>query len=125
MARPAYAVDANPDQFISLLADAYGGVILAVATAIVASALLIFAARVHSLSTGSASWPGRRETEPPGGAALVVNTRCEMVRAKAVVRKTNTRASSGLKNAVGMASAKPSIENLHDNYCQILTNVDK
>ena len=44
MARPAYSVDANPDQFISLLAGAYGGVILAVATAIVASALLIFAA---------------------------------------------------------------------------------
>jgi amino acid transporter len=44
MARPVYSVDANPDQFISLLAGAYGGVILAVATAIVASALLIFAA---------------------------------------------------------------------------------
>jgi amino acid transporter len=44
MARPAYSVDANPDQFISLLAGAYGGVMLAVATAIIASALLIFAA---------------------------------------------------------------------------------
>ena len=44
MARPAYSVDANPDQFISLLAGSYGGVVLAVATAIVASALLIFAA---------------------------------------------------------------------------------
>ncbi len=43
MARPAFSVDANPDQFISLLAGAYGGVILAVTTAIVASALLIFA----------------------------------------------------------------------------------
>lgn len=43
MARPAYAVNANPDQFISLLAGAYGGVILAVATAITASALLVFA----------------------------------------------------------------------------------
>jgi amino acid transporter len=43
MARPAFSVGANPDQFISLLAGAYGGVILAVATAIVASALLIFA----------------------------------------------------------------------------------
>jgi amino acid transporter len=43
MAHPAFSVDANPDQFISLLAGAYGGVILAVATAITASALLIFA----------------------------------------------------------------------------------
>jgi hypothetical protein len=43
MARPAYSVGANPDQFISLLAGAYGGVVLAAATAIVASALLIFA----------------------------------------------------------------------------------
>jgi amino acid transporter len=41
---PAYAVDANPDQFISLLAGAFGGPWLEILVAITASALLIFAA---------------------------------------------------------------------------------
>jgi hypothetical protein len=40
---PAYAVNANPDQFISLLAGAFGGRALEVLVAITASALLIFA----------------------------------------------------------------------------------
>jgi amino acid transporter len=43
MTSPGYAVQAEPTQFISLLAGAYGGTVLAVATAITASALLIFA----------------------------------------------------------------------------------
>jgi amino acid transporter len=41
---PAYAVDANPDQFISLLAGAFGGQWLEILVAVTASALLIFAA---------------------------------------------------------------------------------
>jgi amino acid transporter len=42
---PAYGgVDANPDQFISLLAGAFGGPLLEILVAITASALLIFAA---------------------------------------------------------------------------------
>jgi amino acid transporter len=41
---PAYGVNANPDQFISLLAGAFGGPWLEVLVAITASALLIFAA---------------------------------------------------------------------------------
>jgi amino acid transporter len=41
---PAYAVNANPDQFISLLAGAFGGQWLLILLAITASALLIFAA---------------------------------------------------------------------------------
>jgi hypothetical protein len=41
---PVYAVNANPDQFISLLAGAFGGRALEVLVAITASALLIFAA---------------------------------------------------------------------------------
>jgi amino acid transporter len=40
---PAYAINANPDQFISLLAGAFGGRVLEVLVAITASALLIFA----------------------------------------------------------------------------------
>jgi amino acid transporter len=41
---PAYGVNANPDQFISLLAGAFGGAWLEILVAITASALLIFAA---------------------------------------------------------------------------------
>jgi amino acid transporter len=41
---PAYGVKANPDQFISLLAGAFGGQWLEILVAITASALLIFAA---------------------------------------------------------------------------------
>ena len=41
---PAYGVGANPDQFISLLAGAFGGAWLEMLVAITASALLIFAA---------------------------------------------------------------------------------
>ena len=41
---PAYGVNANPDQFISLLAGAFGGQWLEILVAITASALLIFAA---------------------------------------------------------------------------------
>jgi amino acid transporter len=43
MVSPHYAISPEPTQFISLLAGAYGGVTLAVAVAITASALLIFA----------------------------------------------------------------------------------
>jgi len=43
MTSPGYAADAHPAQFISLLGGAYGGIVLAVAIAITASALLIFA----------------------------------------------------------------------------------
>ena len=41
---PAYGVHANPDQFISLLAGAFGGQWLEILVAVTASALLIFAA---------------------------------------------------------------------------------
>jgi len=41
---PVYAINANPDQFISLLAGAFGGRALEVLVAVTASALLIFAA---------------------------------------------------------------------------------
>ncbi|HEX6818107.1 MAG TPA: APC family permease, partial [Ktedonobacterales bacterium] len=43
MLSPSYATNIEPAQFISLLAGAYGGVVLAIAVAITASALLIFA----------------------------------------------------------------------------------
>ncbi len=43
MANPHYAVNIQPTQFISLLAGAYGGVALAIAVAVTAAALLIFA----------------------------------------------------------------------------------
>jgi len=43
MRAPRYAVGANPDQFISLLAGAYGGRLLEVLVAVTAAALLIFA----------------------------------------------------------------------------------
>lgn len=43
MASASYATNPEPSQFVSLLAGAYGGPVLAVATAVAASALLIFA----------------------------------------------------------------------------------
>jgi len=43
MLNPAYAINPSPDAFISQLAGAYGGPVLAIATAITAAALLIFA----------------------------------------------------------------------------------
>jgi amino acid transporter len=51
LTHPAYAVGANPDQFISLLAGAFGGRVLEVLVAITASALLIFASNTAIIGT--------------------------------------------------------------------------
>ncbi len=51
LTHPAYAVNADPNQFISLLAGAFGGRALEVLVAVTASALLIFASNTAIIGT--------------------------------------------------------------------------
>jgi amino acid transporter len=51
LVHPAYAINADPNQFISLLGGAFGGRVLEVATAVTASGLLIFASNTAIIGT--------------------------------------------------------------------------